>query len=58
MHIYTFSDILNLIYTKTVFALLGVKWKYEHCMSIQEMHSQEDKISKENWGIKEAKNGS
>ncbi len=44
MHIYALSDILNFIHTNKVFALLGVKWKYEHCMSIQE----EDKISKEN----------
>ncbi len=48
MHIYAFSDILNLIRTNKVFALLGVKWKYEHCMSIQEMHSEGDQISKEN----------
>ncbi len=48
MHIYALSYIWNLIHTKKVFALLGVKWKYEHCMSIQEMHSEEDKINKEN----------
>ncbi len=48
MHIYALSDILNLIHTNKVFAFLGVKWKYEHCMSFQEMHSEEDKISKEN----------
>ncbi len=45
---YALSDILNLIHTNKVFALLGVKRKYEHCMPIQEMHSEEDKISKEN----------
>ncbi len=48
MHIYGLSDILNLIHTNKVFAMLCVMWKYEHCMSIQEMHSEEDKISKEN----------
>ncbi len=48
MHIYELSDILNIIHTNKVFALLGVKWTYEHCMPIQEMHSEEDKICKEN----------
>ncbi len=48
MHIYVVSDILNLIHTNKMFALLVVNWKYEDCMSIQEMHSEDDKISKEN----------
>ncbi len=48
MHIYALSYILNLIHTNKVFALLGVKWKYEHSMPIQEMRSEEDQISKEN----------
>ncbi len=41
-----YQHFLNLIHTNKVFTLLGVKWKYEHC--IQEMHSEEDKIIKEN----------
>ncbi len=40
MHIDALSDILTLIHTIKVFALLGVKWKYEHCISIQEMQNK------------------